>query len=260
MQQRAVTVTFTLVLSESEIAALYATGEPDAMSQGLIQHLAQAPTHNRVLKQLASYDARQDDQNKLQHRINYTRTHRDKSESQRRSLQAVLKSPHYAYASHHCPPTPQRVAMWLNRKAKPMHHFPSNMWACAPRSAEWRAANPWRATVEDFKSALRTGPYRGLVDHTETYFQKSYYGGAVDYSRLFLVSRAYDEEDSARYEGRRFPDELLAEFSRVCLEHDLRVVIDDRAYRGVQARFMLIADCNVDLAQAYAFALTLPVQ
>jgi hypothetical protein len=260
MQQQAVTVSFTLVLSESEIAAIYATGSPDAMAQALIHHLDQAEMHNRVLKLFAPYSARQDDQKKLQHRINYTRTHQDKIDGHHRSLQAVLKSPLYAYATHHAPPTPARVMMWLNRKAKPMHHFPSNMWGVAPRSAEWAVANPRRVVIEDFKLALTDGPYHKLLDHASTYFQKSYYGGVVDYSRLFMVARAYDEDDSAKYDGRRFSSEMLAEFSRTCLEHDLRVVIDDRVYRGAQCRFLLIADCNVDLEQAYAFALTLPVR
>ena len=194
-------------------------------------------------------------------KLAYTRTHREKVARRARAIADVLRAPAYSFESAHRAPRALAAGgtQWINAKAARQRHFATNMFsgngACL-NSAAWRAANPERARLEDFKGSLRAR-YPRLIDHVASFWQRSAFRGPVDYARTFLVARAYDE---SWFPARRFSDAQLAEFARDCQEQGLRVLVDERDYRGIEARFVLVADAAVDLAQAWRFALSLPAK
>jgi hypothetical protein len=271
-------ITFNMQLTPGEVASLYQTKSDDA---SLVE-----PSHNRETRQkVLTLLGRPDNKRvviekmrpvnidrrikKRKHlRLTHTERHAPKIELRHRRLADVLHKPNYTFARYHQGVDRSGLAMWLNRKEKQQYHFRTDTWpvrgACdASRttlSEQWRAANPERAQIEQFKASL-DARYPGLMTNARCFFQHSCYKSLVDYSRLLLLVRPRDEDNARLYpEGRRFPEKMLAKFAKTCLQHDLRVVLGpDQIYRRKQSRFILIADTNVDLAQAWQFVLSLPV-
>lgn len=240
-------------------------GDSETRAQ-LLQLLQQAsPSRKSFLQELRPFSAQDWREEVRQYELRYTERHQEKLIQRRRSVGDILKTPLYTYGgAHKTAPVPNlaNVTQWLNRKEKPLFHFTSNMWPTnhsgtltITKDREWRERNPERAQTEDFKVSL-SNRYPSLIDHTACFFQKSHYGGQIDFSRLFLISRPYD--DDVMFAQRRFPETLLAEFARDCQAHGLRTLISDDDYRIIRCRFILIADCNVDLEKAWGFAMRLP--
>lgn len=184
---------------------------------------------------------------------------KEKTAANRRRIRDIMKKPNYTFNQHRS----IKGGLWLNKKDILKSHFKADMWpvdSCTSTltaSYDWRKKNKEQAKIEDFKNSVR-GKYPELLSHTTQFFQKSWYCNPVDYSQIFVVSRPYDEDIPYLYEGRRFSDELLADFAKECLKFGLRAIIEDDVYRGKQCRFILIAEANVDLEQAYYFAKKLP--
>jgi len=181
-----------------------------------------------------------------------------KSEARGLKIRETLRKSNYGFAYHRS----LYNGLWLNKKPNKRRHFGADMWPVYDtfsivENKEWREKNPRQAKIEDFKAQMKRRYPSQLLDHTVQFFQKSGFRGPVDFSRLCLLSRAYDYDIPFLYEGRRFSEALLAQFAKDCLEHDLRVIIEDDTYRGNQCRFILIVESNVDLEQAYRFAKSL---
>lgn len=270
-------VTFNLQLIPDEVELLYA-----ANTRGNVDLCRDRETRVQVLNLLGGANSRKAVIEKMkpvkmnhriekrkQTRLAYSETHRTKERHRHRSVVDVLRRPNYSYERYHRGGVdPNGLHQWNNRKPRKMYHFRSDLWPvrgpgdASPltRSTEWTERNEERARVERFKAEL-DARYPKLFDHTQCFLQKSHYpSDPIDFSRLVLLSRPYDEDNKRLYpEGRRFSDKLLGQLSHDCQSHGLRVVVEDRLYRKRQARFILIADANVDLVQAYQFAVSLPV-
>ncbi len=266
-------ITFNLQLTAEEVDRLYATnarGNVDlAQDRETRAHvlglLGGANAKKAVIQKMKPVSVTHRIEKRKKSRLSYSETHRTKQQHRFRSVTDVVRRPNYSYERYHCGLS--SCQQWINHKSKKMYHFRSDLWPVRgpadafplTRQSEWIERNEERAQIEKFKASLDER-YPKLFDHTQCFLQHSHYpSDPVDFSRLVLLSRPYDEANMRLYpQGRRFPDKLLAQLCRECQSHGLRVIVEDRAYRKRQARFILIVDGNVDLQQAYRFAVSLP--
>jgi hypothetical protein len=272
MERQVYSVTFNMELTADEIGSLYETerkGEGldyNADTRTKVARLLVDSEGQTLLRKLRPVKPEKQKRPRNYGRVHYEKEHSKKNRVWRRmQLAGALKSPDYCYEKYHRLRRPgvEALHIWMNQKPRVMYHFGSNLWPVhgegdmdsLSRSPQWRKSNKRQAEIEDFKASL-SGRYPGLLDHTATFFQKPCYADPVHYSHLMLLSRSYTSPFYDR--KRRFPEELLARFSRECLEHDLRVIVEDRPFRECEARFILIVESRVDLPQAYKFAIGLP--
>ena len=173
-------------------------------------------------------------------------------------MRSILTKPTYSLKKH------QNVynGLWLNAKDEKQFHFTiGGTWHTdGHRSTlsvrdDFIVNNEKQSMIEAFKASLHA-KYPKLLDHCVEFYQNPFFENVADFSQLCLLSRPYD--DDLIHETDRFSYETLAAFARECLEHDLRVVIEWGVYRETRCRFILIVESNVDLEQAYRYALTLP--
>lgn len=275
MSVESYSITFNLQLTPQEVESLYSAHnkgnvdlcrDRDTRAQ-VLKVLGGSHNQRAVIQKMRPVNTKQRVAKHMHKRLTYSESHGEKEAARYRSMQAVLKKPNYSYARYHHGLDVTGLHQWLNRKTKKMYHFRSTLWPvrgqgdASPitRNPEWRARNEDRARIEQFKAGLDES-YPKMMDHTQCFVQRSHYpSGQSDFSRLFLIARPYDDDNKKLYPaGRRFSDAQFARLCHDCQLHGLRVIVEDRVYRKRLARFILIADSNVDLVQAYRFAIALP--